>query len=117
MQDMIFNAITTNILDIVIAVLSIVVSYYIIPCIKKDLVPWLKEKHLYHSVKNFVQAAEKLAEAGIIDKADKKQKVVELLEQNGVVVTDVVDAFIESCVKELDLIEKTVKEEIMEENK
>jgi microcompartment protein CcmL/EutN len=115
MQEAIIKAISENVLDIIIAVISIVVSYYIIPCIKNDLVPWLKDKHLYDTVKKFVQAVEKLAESGTIEKKDKKQEVIKLLKKQGIEVTDEIDAFIESAVKELDLVTNTIKEEIKEE--
>ena len=47
MGEMILNAITENVLDIVIAVISIVVSVYLIPLIKNELKPWLEEKRIY----------------------------------------------------------------------
>lgn len=112
MAEMIINAVTSNLLDIIIAVISIVVSYYIIPYIKSDLIPWLKEKRLYNLVKKFVEASEKLAETGVIPKVDKKKKVIELLEEKGIVVTEEIEAFIESAVKELDLITSTVCDEV-----
>lgn len=118
MQELIIKAITENILDIIIAVISIIVSYYIIPCIKNDLVPWLKDKRIYNTVKTFVNAAEKLAESGTIEKKDKKQEVIKLLEAQGIEVTEEIEAFIESAVKELDLVTNTIKKELKsEENK
>lgn len=63
-------------------------------------------------VKKFVEAAEKQAEAGTIDKATKKRFVVELLEANGITVTPEINAFIEAAVKELDLAEKNAIGEI-----
>ena len=110
----ILNAILPNISEIIVTIISIVIARYVIPCIKEDLVPWLKEKRLHNIIKNFVQAVEKMAESGVIAKESKKQKVVELLEAKGIVITDTVDAFIESCVKELDLISSTIYEEIVE---
>lgn len=115
MTESIINAITTNVLEIIIAVISIVVSYYIIPCIKEDLVPWLKDKHLYDTVKKFVQAAEKLAESGYIEKCDKRLYVINLLTDKGIEITDEINSFIESCVKELDLITSTARDEILKE--
>ena len=112
MNEAIIKVVTENVLEVIITIISIVVSYYIIPCIKNDLVPWLKEKHLYSTVKKFVQAAEKLAESQIIEKVDKKAKVIELLEKQGIEVTEEIEAFIESAVKELDLVTNTIKEEI-----
>lgn len=115
MDELIINALTTNVLEIILAVISIVVSYYIIPCIKDDLVPWLKENRIYNIVKKFVQAAEKLAESGVIEKCDKKQYVIDLLTGQGIEITAEIHSFIESCVKELDLITSTARDEIMKE--
>ena len=112
MGEMILNVVTENVLDIVIAVISIVVSVYLIPLIKNELKPWLVEKRVYSLVKKFVEAAEKLAESGVIEKVDKKSKVIELLESKGIIVDAEVDAFIESAVKQLDVITSTVVEEI-----
>lgn len=114
MFETILNSILPNILEIVMTIISLVVSYYVIPYVKNDFIPWLKEKHLYNIVKNFVQAAEKLAESGVIDKDCKKEKVVELLENKGIVVDATIDAFIESCVKELDIVTSVIYEEVIE---
>lgn len=110
----IIDAILPNILEIVTTIISLIVARYVIPYIKTDLIPWLKEKHLYNMIKNFVKAAEKLSESGVLDKSCKKQKVVELLESKGIVVDETVNAFIESAVKELDIVVSTVYEEIVE---
>lgn len=116
MLEMIMDAILPNIFEIVITVISLVVSYYVIPCIKADLVPFLKEKRIYNIVKSCVQAAEKMTESGIIDKDDKKKYVIDLLKKNGIVVDETVDSFIESCVKELDMIGSVIYEEVMEDD-
>lgn len=110
------DSILSNILEIVSTIISLVVAFYIIPCIKSDLVPWLKEKRLYSTVESFVRAAEKLAESGVIEKCDKKDKVIELLQNKGITVDATVEAFIESCVKELDIITSTIYEEIVIES-
>lgn len=115
MLETIWNSILPNILEIILAIVSLVISYYLIPYLKNDFIPWLKEKRLYNIVKNFVQAAEKLAESGAIDKTDKKNKVVEFLTSRGINVDPVVDAFIESCVKELDAVTSVIREEIKED--
>lgn len=112
MGEMILNVVTENVLDIIIAVISIVVSVYLIPLIKNELKPWLEEKRIYNLVKKFVEAAEKLAESGAIEKVDKKTKVIELLESKGITVDAEIDAFIESAVKQLDIVTSTVVEEI-----
>lgn len=112
-MNMIIEAILPYVFEIILAVISLLVARYVIPCIKNDLVPWMKEKRLHNIIKSFVQAAEKLAEAGVIEKCDKKSKVIELLEKNGIVVDDVVEGFIEGCVKELDIITSTIYDEIV----
>jgi hypothetical protein len=108
------DSILANILEIISTIITMVVAFYVVPFIKSDLIPWLKEKRLYNTVESFVRAAEKLAESGMIEKCDKKNKVVELLKNKGIEVDDTVEAFIESCVKELDIVTSTIYEEIME---
>jgi hypothetical protein len=112
MWESIWNLILPNLLEFILAAISLVISRYIIPCIKNDFIPWFKEKRIYNVVKNFVQAVEKMAESGVIEKVDKKNKVVELLTKKGVVVDEIVDTFIESCVKELDMATSVIVEEI-----
>lgn len=112
MAEMIIEAITTNVLDIVLAVISIAVSVYLLPLIRTELKPWLEEKRIYSLTQKFVMAVEKMAETEVIPKVDKKQIVINLLRQNGIEVTPTVESFIESCVKELDLVESTIVEEI-----
>lgn len=112
MFDTIMNSILPNIFEIIITIISLIIARYVIPYIKNDFMPWLKDKRIYGIVKSFVQAAEKLAESGVIEKIDKKAKVIELLTNKGIVVDATVDAFIESCVKELDMVTSVVREEI-----
>ena len=80
------------IVKIVFVVLSTVVTLYV--------VPWLKEKRLYDTVKKMVDAAEKWAETNEID---KRQWVISQLEGKGVKVNAYVAALIEAAVKELDI--------------
>lgn len=115
MQELITQTIIDNILDIIIAIITLIVSSYIIPCIKNDLIPWLQDKRLYEVVKTLVKAAEKLADSGTILKTDKKQYVIDLLQNQGIEITDKINCFIESCVKELDFVIDTAKDEILEE--
>ena len=116
MFETIWESISSDVLKIVLAIISVIVSYYIIPSIKDDLIPFLKEKRIYSTVKKFVQAAEKLAESGVIKKIDKKKYVVDLLEQNGITITPTLDAFIESAVEELDKVISITKDEILKED-
>lgn len=115
-MEVFIDSIAGSALEIIATVIALVVSYYIIPAIKNDLVPWLKEKRLLSLIKNFVRAAEKLAETGAIEKVDKKKTVINLLENKGIEVTLEVEAFIEACVKQLDLITNTAVDKIKEEN-
>ncbi len=112
MFEIIWNAIADNVFEIIAAIISVIVSYYVIPAIKNDLMPMLREKRIYSLVKKLVQAAEKSAESGAIKKVDKKAKVIEWLTAQGIEVTDEVEAFIESAVKELDLVTGTIIEEV-----
>ena len=114
MWETIWNSILPNILEIILTIISLIIARYVIPYIKKDLIPWLKEKRLYNIVKGFVRAAEKMAESGAIEKVNKKNFVVGLLENKGIVVNDTVEAFIESCVKELDIITSVIYKEIVD---
>lgn len=108
----IINLLTDNLLDIVIAIISIIVSTYAIPAIKNNLIPFLREKRLLNIIKSFVKGVEKMAESGMIPKANKKDKVIELLTEKGIAVTPEVDALIEASVKELDIIIDTVVTEV-----
>lgn len=109
----IFNTIYDDCLKIVLTVISLVVSYYVIPTIKNDLIPYLKEQRIYSTIKKFVKAAEKLAESGLIQKVDKKKYVIDLLKENGITITPTLEAFIESCCKEIDIIVNSTKNEIL----
>lgn len=118
MWETIWDLILPNILEIILTIISLIVAHYILPYIKSDFIPWLKEKRVYSIVKKLVQAVEKLAESGVIEKQAKKEKVIELLESKGIVVDATVDAFIESCVKELDIVVGAIYKEVVktEEN-
>jgi hypothetical protein len=73
-------------------VLSTIVTLYV--------VPWLKEKRVYDTVKKMVDAAEKWAENNNIN---KKEWVIEKLEASGIDVNEYVEALIEAAVQELDI--------------
>ena len=65
------------------------------------LVPWLKQKRVLGIIRKAVEAAEKLSENMEIN---KKDYVIEIIQRAGVKVTPVIDAMIEGCVKELDIV-------------
>lgn len=115
MFEIIWNSIAENVFKIVSSVISITVAYYVIPAIKNDLIPWLKSKRVYSLIRNFVQAAEKMAESGAIPKADKKKTVIKWLTDLGIEITDEVNAFIESAVKDLDIITGAIVDGILVE--
>lgn len=115
MCETILSSILPHIFEIILTIISLVVARYAIPYIKTDLIPWLKEKRLLNIIKNLVKAAEKMAESGAIEKGNKNDFVVSLLEKNGIIVDATVKAFIEGCVKELDIIGSTIYEEVLEE--
>lgn len=114
MLEEILKVLVDNGLEVIVAVISILVSYYVIPTIKNTLVPFLEEKRLLATIKSLVEGVEKLAESGQLAKIDKKAKVLELLEAKGIKVTPEVEILIEACVKELDLVTNTVIKEIKE---
>lgn len=78
--------------EMVVAVIGLVVSTYVIP--------WLKNKNLYESVRRFVLAAEKLSQNS---KIEKKEWVITQLQKNGIKVGEVVELMIESAVEEIDV--------------
>ena len=104
----------SNVLEIVIAGVFLLLTTYVTPWfinvagpfIKNTVIPWLEEKRLYGTVKNFVEAAEKMAEN---EKFDKKAWVISQLESKNIKITPEVEAYIETACKEIDMIvNKTV---------
>ncbi len=85
-------------IELVFAVIGLLVTGY--------LIPFLKEKQLYKTVKSCVEAAEKLSEN---KKIDKKEYVIDLLESKGITVDSTVEAIIEAAVLELDLLISGIK--------
>ena len=115
MFEIIWNSIAENVFEIIASAISIIVAYYVVPAIKDELIPWLKDKRLYSLIQRLVQAAEKMAESGIIPRVDKKKTVIDWLQKKGIPITDEVDAFIESAVKDLDIITGTLMEGVLVE--
>ncbi len=109
-----YTEIAGGILQVVCALIGVLLTVVVVPWLKTSAIPWMKEKQLYGLVQKFVQAAEKLAETGVLERKDKKQYVVKLLEQNGYKVNTETEAFIESAVKELDMTMQTGWDEIVE---
>lgn len=102
-MDNVINTLISGLMQLVFAVAGAAFTGIFVPWMVKTGLPWLKEKRIYSIVRKFVQAAEQQAEAGFIRKGDKKEYVEKMLVAKGITITDEVDAFIESAVKELDL--------------
>lgn len=109
-----YGEIASGILQIVCALIGILLTAVVVPWLKTSAIPWMKEKQLYGLVKKFVQAAEKLAETGALERGEKKDYVVNLLEQKGYHMNAETEAFIESAVKELDMAVEAGWGEILE---
>lgn len=75
-------------------------------------IPLLKKLGVYGLVKIGVYAAEKLAESGKIQKVDKNAEAKKILSMLGVKENPLIDAMIEAAVKELDVQEKKLAEEV-----
>ena len=95
--------------QIVVLLVKLLFAFASVWALTKFL-PWLSRQRVYSYVRKFVMAAEKMAEAGTINKCDKNAVVVDLLEKNGITVNETVRALIEAAVKELDLLEDKVVE-------
>lgn len=83
-------------------VLAVLFGEIVLPWVRMQLIPWLREKRLYRIVSIFVQAAEKMAASGQIDKDMKLKYVIDMLNRKNIEITPEVRAFIESAVIDLD---------------
>lgn len=92
------NEVIITIVRLVVAGCMTYVSAVIIPAVT----PWLKKVGIYSIVKMCVNAAEKLAETGKINKEDKKAHCVTALKAMGIEVTPIIETMIEAAVEELD---------------
>ena len=108
----ILNACLTNLAQVVALTISILVSYYVLPFIKSTMIPKLKEQRNYDVIQKLVFGVEQMAQSGAIQKVDKKDMVVKMLEGKGITVNDEINVLIESCVKQLDLMTSTAVSEI-----
>ena len=113
-MEMIMSIIISNLFEVVGSIITVIVSYYVIPAISQELIPFLKEKRLYDIVYRTVMAAEKLGATDQIKKCDKKAYVISILAKKGIKVTPEVDSLIETACKEIDLIASTTLDVIQE---
>ena len=88
---------------LVLAVLTAVSGCIIIPWLRREGIPWLKEHRLYGLVSKFVFAAEKTYQNAENAGEDKYKYVIECLTNKGIEITNEVRDYIESAVEELDL--------------
>ena len=65
--------------QIVVLLVKLLFAFASVWALTKFL-PWLSRQRVYSYVRKFVMAAEKMAEAGTINKCDKNAVVVDLLE-------------------------------------
>lgn len=79
--------------------------------------PMVKPMMQYEIIQLLVNAAEKKAETGAIDKEAKKQFVIHIMELVKIPVNEFTMAMLESAVKELDLLEEKVLDYIKSDNK
>lgn len=93
-----WNEILTLVIRVVIAVLSVVVTYKVIP--------WLKQRQLYDLVRKGVEAAEKIGGTG----KEKFAIVVEFLDNIGIKVGEDTKILIEAAVQELDIALGKIKD-------
>lgn len=98
----IWNEVASLIVKLINAVLAVLLGEIALPWVKTQMIPWLRERRLERIVAVAVQAAEKLASSGQIDKKDKYDYVVGVLEHKHIAITPETRAFIESAVYELD---------------
>lgn len=75
-------------------------------------IPYLKKIGIYKLVQMTVRAAEKVGATGAIKKADKKKYVIAALKKMGVKVTPTIDMMIEAAVKELDIQNEKIENEL-----
>ena len=91
--------------ELAVSAVALVIAYF--------LVPWLKEKRLMSIVRKAVEAAEKLSEHQALD---KKEYVRRIIACAGVKLNETVEAMIEGCVLELDLLISNIKDPATDEN-
>ena len=91
------------IVNVVRVVMTVAFGVLVLPWIKNTAIPWLQEKHLYGLICKFVRAAEKLSDAGTIDKTAKLSYVIGLIKNRlHIEMTPEIRAMIECAVGELD---------------
>ncbi len=94
-----------TLVELAVGAVTLVLAYF--------LIPWLKEKRLISVVRKAVEAAEKLSEH---QNFDKKEYVRRVLACAGIKLNETVEAMIEGCVLEIDLLISNIKDPEPDEN-
>ena len=96
------------VMKLVFYAIGLLLTYYILP--------WAKQQIWYSVIKKFVQAAEKQAEAGNIEKPGKKNYVLYLMKMFHIPVNDITLALMESAVQELDILKDEMMQYLKEDS-
>jgi len=93
---------------VIIPILGAIITYLIVPFIKQKTTKEQRED-IYFWVRVAVQAAEQMADAGLIN-IPKKEYVINFLTKQGINITiQDLDAMIEAAVYELNLAKKALE--------
>ena len=96
------------VMKLVFYAIGLLLTYYILP--------WAKQQIWYSVIKKFVQAAEKQAEAGNIEKPGKKNYVLSLMKMFHIPINDITLALMESAVQELDILKNEMMQYLVEDS-
>lgn len=106
----------TNLLNVLVPIIIRIVFTGLACLITSKIIPWLKNQYIWFYVEKFVEAADKLAETGKLDKGNvKKEYVVNCLKSAGINVDDTVLIWIEAAVREADILADEIKSTIKKE--
>lgn len=94
------NELLNNIVYVVLALAVVVVTRYLVPYLKARLTA-AEQEGLIQLIENLVQAAEQIFSGEKMGE-QKKEYVVNALSEKGVLITESVNAMIESAVYSLD---------------
>lgn len=92
------NTLIAQIIPLLIALFFAVLG----SIITVKVLPYIADQRQYKRIRQFVQAAEKLANAGKLPKDEKNEYVLQLMEDAGIPVNQITKALVESAVLELD---------------
>lgn len=103
----------TTFLNIVVPALIKLVATGLVCLVTSVVLPWLKEQRIWTYIKKLVDAADKLAETGDIEKGKAKLNyVVNHLAAAGIKVDSTTYAWIEAAVREADIAADKIKDAV-----